>query len=176
MKVFAKNSNIFRLLSEAVSEGILVVNDEQLIVAANLSAHTMFGYVNEELIGQPLNKLIPSDYRKTHNNYVKGFIKKGDKRQMGQGRSIYGCKKNGDEFPVEAGLNPFKILGNTYTMALMTDISERKKAEEELSHWFQVFNESLNEIYVFDAETFRFINVNNMLSHVYMIKIVGIII
>lgn len=160
MKVFEKNSNIFRLLSEAVSEGILVVNQEQFIVAANGSAHSMFGYADEELVGQPLNILIPSNYRKAHVDHVSGFIKKGENRPMGHGRNIYGRKKNGDEFPVEAGLNPFKILGNEYTMALMTDISERKKAEEEVSHWFQIFNESLNEIYVFDAETFKFINVN----------------
>ena len=160
MKVFEKNSNIFRLLSEAVSEGILVVNDEQLIVAANGSAHIMFGYEDEELIGRPLNILIPSKYRKAHTSHAKSFPKAGEKRQMGYGRDLHGLKKNGKEFPVEAGLNPFKLLGNTYTLALVTDISERKRAEEEVSHWFQIFNESLNEIYVFDATTFKFINVN----------------
>ncbi|MGI9553081.1 MAG: PAS domain-containing sensor histidine kinase, partial [Aurantibacter sp.] len=62
--------------------------------------------------------------------------------------------------PVEAGLNPFSLYGQTYVMALITDITERKKAEEELSHWFKIFNESLNEIYVFNTKTLRFINVN----------------
>lgn len=160
MKVFAKNSNIFKLLSESVSEGILVVNDKQLIVAANGSAHTMFGYLEEELIGKPLNILIPTNHRKEHSVHFKGFVKGAEKRQMGQGRSLFGCKKNGGEFPVEAGLNPLELYGNTYVMALVTDITERKKAEEELIHWYQIFNESLNEIYVFDASTFKFVNVN----------------
>lgn len=160
MKVFDKNSNIFRLLTESVSEGILVINDKQVIVEANGSAHTMFGYADEELVGQPLNILIPTNHRKTHAGHVKGFVKGGEKRQMGHGRNLYGCKKNGEEFPVEAGLNPLQLYGNTYVMALVTDITERKKVEEELSHWFQIFNESLNEIYVFDATTFKFINVN----------------
>lgn len=160
MKVFEKNSNIFRILSESVSEGILVVNHEQLIVAANGSAHQMFGYDDEELIGQPLNILIPTTHRKAHGGHFKGFVKGGEKRQMGQGRTLYGCKKNGEEFPVEAGLNPLELYGSKYVMALVTDITERKKAEEELRLWFQIFNESLNEIYVFDATTLQFINVN----------------
>lgn len=161
MEVFGKNSNIFRLLSESVSEGILVVNDKQLIVAANGSANAMFGYAEEELVGQPLNVLIPTNHRKAHGGHFNGFVKGAEKRQMGKGRSLYGCKKNGEEFPVEAGLNPLELYGNTYVMALVTDITERKKSEEELSHWFQIFNESLNEIYVFDAETFKFLNVNH---------------
>ena len=59
MKVFEKNSNIFRLLSEAIAEGIMVVNDKQLIVAANGPASEMFGYAGDELIGQNLNSLLP---------------------------------------------------------------------------------------------------------------------
>ncbi|WP_394973048.1 PAS domain S-box protein [uncultured Croceitalea sp.] len=161
MKVFEKNSNIFKLLSEAVSEGIIVVNDKQMIVAANGAANKMFGYADEELIGIPLDTLIPSQHHKSHVGHFKGFLKGSEKRQMGSGRNLCGVKKNGNQFPVEVGLNPFKLYGNTYIMALMTDITERKKAEEELSHWFQIFNESLNEIYVFDATTFKFINVNH---------------
>ncbi|MRI00725.1 PAS domain S-box protein [Kriegella sp. EG-1] len=160
MEVFEKNSNIFRLLSESVSEGILVVNDKQFIVAANGSAHSMFGYDNDELIGKPLNILIPTNYHAAHSGHFESFKDGAEKRQMGHGRNLFGCKKNGEEFPVEAGLNPLKLYDNTYIMALVTDITERKKAEEELSHWFQIFNESLNEIYVFDASTLKFINVN----------------
>jgi len=160
MKVFEKNSNIFRLLSEAISEGILVINDKQFIVSANGSAHDMFGYEADGLIGQHLNILIPSHSRKPHSGNVKTYLKKGEKRQMGNGQTFSGCKKNGEEFPLEVGLNPFEIYGNKYTMGLLTDVTERKKAERELSHWFQIFNESLNEIYVFDATTLKFINVN----------------
>ncbi len=161
MKVFERNSNIFKLLSEAVSEGIIVVNDEQKIVAANESANTMFGYAEDELVGLSLDTLIPAHYHKAHRGHFKGFLKGSEKRQMGRGRNLSGVKKNGNQFPVEVGLNPFQLYGNTYIMALMTDITERKKAEEEVSHWFQIFNESLNEIYVFDASTFKFVNVNH---------------
>ncbi|MFS4467880.1 PAS domain S-box protein [Maribacter sp. 2210JD10-5] len=161
MKVFEKNSNIFKLLSEAVSEGIIVVNAKQIIVAANGSANKMFGYQDEEMVGLPLHSLIPKQHHTSHTGHFESFLVGSQKRQMGRGRNLSGAKKNGGQFPVEVGLNPFQLYGNRYIMALMTDITERKKAEEEVSHWFQIFNESLNEIYVFDATTFKFINVNH---------------
>ncbi|WP_273565657.1 sensor histidine kinase [Maribacter halichondriae] len=160
MRVFQKNSNIFNLLSEGVSEGIIVVNTKQEIVATNSSAEEMFGYKKDELLGKPLDTLIPKRYHKNHDRHVDEFIKKSQKRQMGHGRDINGIRKNGEEFPVEAGLNPFEIYGSTYVMALVIDITERKIKERELSHWARIFDESLNEIYVFDVKSLRFENVN----------------
>ena len=160
MHIFQKNSNIFNVLSEGISEGIIVVNTEQVIVATNCSAMEMFGYEKEELIGKPLDILIPNRYHHNHDTHVENFIAKSGKRQMGHGRDLFGISKDGNEFPVEAGLNPFELNGATYIMALIIDITERKKKEIELSHWARIFNESLNEIYVFDAITFKFINVN----------------
>jgi PAS domain S-box-containing protein len=160
MRVFQKNSNIFNLLSEGVSEGIIVVNAEQEIVATNTSAEEMFGYEKEELIGKPLDILIPKRYHHNHDAHVDHFISKSEKRQMGHGRDLFGICKDGHEFPVEAGLNPFELYGATYVMALIIDITERKRKEKELNHWARIFDESLNEIFVFDADTFNFINVN----------------
>ncbi|MDC6405297.1 MULTISPECIES: sensor histidine kinase [Maribacter] len=160
MHVFNKNSNIFNLLSEGVSEGVIVINEEQTIVATNSSAEEMFGYGKEELIGKPLKILIPNRFHNHHETHVQNFIAKGEKRQMGHGRDLYGVRKNGHEFPVEAGLNPFELYGATYTMALVIDITERKRIEKELSLWARIFDETLNEIYVFDIDSLKFINVN----------------
>lgn len=160
MHVFKKNSNIFNLLSEGVSEGIIVINEEHTIVATNTSAEEMFGYGKEELIGKPLKILIPNRFHNHHETHVQDFIAKGEKRQMGHGRDLYGICKNGHEFPVEAGLNPFELYGATYIMALVIDITERKRREKELSLWARIFDETLNEIYVFDTDSLRFINVN----------------
>ena len=161
MKVFQKNSNIFNLLSEGVSEGIIVVNTKQKIVASNSAAENMFGYDDDELLGKPLDTLIPRRYHGHHAQHVEHFIEKSAKRPMGHGRDLQGIRKNGEEFPVEAGLNPFELYGSTYVMALIIDITERKIREKELSHWWHIFEESLNEIFVFDAETFKFTHVNS---------------
>lgn len=153
-------TNIFETIFDSVSEGIIVVNKQQQIVAANPSANDMFGYTENELLSQPLNKLVPSKYHGVHGDHVNQFMKQSDKRQMGKGRDLYGVRKNGETFPVEAGLSPFNVNGETFVMALVIDITERKKAEMELIHWSRIFDESLNEIYIFEATSLRFINVN----------------
>ncbi len=145
MRVFQKNSNIFNLLSEGVSEGIIVVNTEQKIVATNSSAEEMFGYQKDELIGNPLDTLIPKRYRHSHDAHVENFIEKSEKRQMGHGGDLYGVRKDGHEFPVEAGLNPFELYGSTYVMALVTDITERKSYTEKLEKTVQERTKQLTE-------------------------------
>ncbi|ALM07789.1 histidine kinase [Sediminicola sp. YIK13] len=133
MRFFKENSNIFNLLSSAISEGIIVVNREQFIVATNNSANEMFGYSNGALIGKPLNTLIPQKFHHNHGGHFAGFMQKSNKRQMGQGRDLFGMRKNGEEFPVEAGLNPFEVDGVTYVMALVIDITQRKQQERQIS-------------------------------------------
>lgn len=160
MEVFKKGINVFKLLSEAVSEGIVVVNTLQQIVATNRAANTLFGYEEEELLGKHLDTLIPKKYHKAHNQHTKGFMQNSGKRKMGHGRDLYGLRKDGSTFPVEAGLNPFTIYDNDYVMALLIDITERKKAEQDLKHWASIFNDSLNEIFIFDAKTLQFLDVN----------------
>ncbi|MGJ8734977.1 PAS domain-containing sensor histidine kinase [Zobellia laminariae] len=165
MNIFQKNSDIFNLLAEGVSEGIIVVNRDQVIVTSNSSAEEMFGYEKGELLGKPLDTLIPQRYHKHHDQHVDHFISKSEKRQMGHGRDLHGIRKNKEEFPVEAGLNPFELDGSVFVMALIIDITERKKREQELSHWARIFNESLNEIYTFDATSFIFKDVNKAAQH-----------
>lgn len=155
-----KGNNVFRILSEAVSEGIIIVNKNQTIVATNMAASILFGYDNEELVGQHLDVLIPKNYHSNHHKYVSGFMKTSDKRQIGHELDLYGLRKDRSQFPLEVGLNPFTIYDNDYVMALVIDISVRKKAAQELKHWATIFNESLNEIFIFDAETLKFIDAN----------------
>ncbi len=127
-----KEQDIFNVLFEAVSEGVVVVDDKQKIVSVNSSVEKMFGYNEGELVGQQLNILIPTNYHAGHGAHFNGFMKNREKRQMGNGRDLYGARKNGDVFPLEAGLNPFDIYGKTFVMALIIDISVRKQQEEEI--------------------------------------------
>jgi hypothetical protein len=133
MKVFEeKKGNIFRILSEAISEGIIIVNENQEIVTSNEAADHMFGYEAKELLGENINLLIPREYRSSHTEQVDEYLERSDPRQMGHGRDLYGQRKDGSVFPVEAGLNPFEIYGSKYVMALVTDISIRKTQEKEI--------------------------------------------
>ena len=140
MEIFGgKQGNIFKLLSESISEGIIIVNSKQEIVASNEAANAMFGYENDELEGKPLNVLIPKNYHKKHEHHFSGFMGHFETRQMGHGRDLFGMRKDGTQFPVEAGLNPFDINEAKYVMALVSDITIRKRNENQIVN----LNESL---------------------------------
>jgi len=130
--MFKKNQEIFNLLFEAVSEGVIVVDQNQNIVAVNSYAESMFGYQKEELVDENLQILIPSKYHHNHGDHFTGFVNKSSRRKMGQGRDLFGITKGKKIFPLEVGLNPFKIYDKTYIMALVIDITLRKESEKEI--------------------------------------------
>ncbi len=130
--MFKSNNDIFEILSEAISEAIIVVDETQTIVAINSSTSSIFGYDKEELNGQKLDILIPKSFRHGHDSHFKNYYKHSTKRKMGLGKELFGAKKDGEEFPVEVGLNPFKIYDKKYVMALVIDITYRKQAEKKI--------------------------------------------
>lgn len=141
MEVFKGNSNIFQLLTEAVSEGVIVVNKDQIIVASNSALEQMFGYNEKELVGKKLQTLIPQNYRPNHGKHFKHFTENKSKRKMGKSNDLYGQKKDGSQLAVEVGLNPFSIYEKDYVMALVIDVTERKKQERQI----KLLNESLEQ-------------------------------
>jgi PAS domain S-box-containing protein len=141
----SKDQDIFNVLFEAVSEGVVVVDDKQNIVSANSSVEKMFGYEKDELLKKKLEILIPKNYHAGHGAHFSGFMKNKEKRQMGNGRDLYGARKNGVVFPLEAGLNPFEIYGKTFIMALVIDISVRKRQEEEIHKLNDELEKKVNE-------------------------------
>lgn len=92
----------------------------------------MFGYDHQEMVGKNLNILIPNEYKKTHPKEAKEFMGSSNPRKMGHGRDLFGKRKDGSIFPVEAGLNPFIIEDSRFVMALITDISIRKYQEHQI--------------------------------------------
>ncbi len=132
MRVFAKNSNIFTVLSEAVSEGLIVVNGERIIVATNKKTDKMFGYLSEELIGQSLNILIPDSFSEVHNNHVKDYFDTERSRKTPVGRCLFGLRKSKQQFPVEVTLCPFTIYDINYVLALAVDKTEIKEKDNQI--------------------------------------------
>lgn len=158
--MFKDDKDIFKILSDAVSEGIVIVDANRNIVSTNISADVMFGYNKHELIGKGLNILIPQNYHSKHDAYFEVFYKNSEKRKMGHGRDLFGLHKKGHQFPVEVGLNPFTVFDKTYIMALIIDTTDRKQVEQERNYLSKIFDDSLNEIYVFDSISLKFINAN----------------
>lgn len=123
---------VFNILLGAVSEGVIIVDDSKTIMEVNSSAERIFDYNRNELVGRPLNTLIPDQHHSDHSAHFENFLQKHEHRQMGTGRDIHGKRKDGSIFPVEAGLNPFVIDGKTYVMALIIDITDRKRHEMQV--------------------------------------------
>jgi PAS domain S-box-containing protein len=122
----------FRLVVESTPNAIVMVNAEGLIVLANAQAEKFFGYRREELVGQPVEVLVPERFRVRHSGYRESFFAFPTARPMGAGRDLYGRHKDGSEFPVEIGLTPIQTSEGLHVLSAIVDISERKRAEESL--------------------------------------------
>ncbi|AUC76114.1 MULTISPECIES: PAS domain-containing sensor histidine kinase [unclassified Olleya] len=143
--MFNNNQEIFEILSEAISEGILIVDENQTIIAVNASTEEMFGYNKDELNNKPLETLIPSNYHKGHGHQFNSYYKNSEKRSMGKGRALFAARKDGSTFPVEVGLNPFNITDKKYVMALVIDITERKNYTDKLEKTVEERTKQLRE-------------------------------
>jgi len=132
--MFHQNKNIFDILFEAIPEGAIVVDDSQIIIAANYSAEKMFCYNKGELLNQHLNVLIPNKYKESHGGNFEMFIERNEIRKTEHSINLFAVTKNNKEFPVEIGLNPFKVDNILYVVALIVDISKRKENERKIEN------------------------------------------
>lgn len=121
---------MMRLAVEASPNGMIMTNRDGKIVLVNTATEKLFGYERCELIGCSLEKLIPKRFRPQHPEFRRDYFDKPQSRAMGHGRNLYGLRKNGEEFPVEVGLNPVEAENDFYVLAAIVDITERKQAEE----------------------------------------------
>ncbi len=116
------------------TEGILAVNDKGEITRVNPSAERLFGYEKDELIGKKIEVLIPKRFS-NHIDQREKFSHNPHARSMGAGMELYGCKKNGTEFPVEISLSPYSASHGKFVIAFIIDITIRKLAEEKLKNY-----------------------------------------
>jgi PAS domain S-box-containing protein len=136
-----ESKDIFRILFESAGEGLLLVDSAGNIIMANPRVEEMFGYDKDELTGKKVEVLIPESSREKHVQHRQTYGQHPKKRSMGAGYDLAGQRKNGSAFPVEISLNYFHAGEGMVVMALITDITERKKIESE----FHKLNEELEK-------------------------------
>jgi PAS domain S-box-containing protein len=119
---------IFGLLSE----GVVVVDHSGRIVLVNRRVKEIFGYGADEMLGRPLDILLPEKFHRSHALAIESFFKNPRARSMGHGRDLVAKRKNGETFPVEVGLCAFNVGHCELSIAIVADISVRKKMEMEL--------------------------------------------
>lgn len=122
----------FRELLEAAPDAIIEVDQEGRIVLLNKVTEQLFGYQREELLGQPVEVLIPRDVRAGHHKHRDEYWARPTTRPMGTGLKLEGQRKNGSCFPVEISLSPVQFEEGFRVSAIIRDVSERRRAEEQL--------------------------------------------
>ncbi|MGH8094481.1 MAG: PAS domain S-box protein [Chthoniobacterales bacterium] len=122
---------IFRLLVEAIPSAVVLADRPGRIVLTNAGTEKLFGYTRDELIGQPVEMLVPERFRAIHPSYRAIYARKSEARPMGKGRDLFARRKNGSEVPVEIGLNPIETPKGSFILSVIIDISDRKSAEEQ---------------------------------------------
>lgn len=122
----------YREIFQSMSEGIIMVDEAGKIAIANPVAEQLFGYNTDGLNGLVLENLLPERYRRGHVNFRHAFNSNPHPRRMGFGRDLTALRKDGTEFPVEISLSYTQVQGRLLVMAFISDISQRKQAEDAL--------------------------------------------
>ncbi len=122
----------FRLAVESAPNAMVMVDRHGHIVLVNSQTERLFGYTRGELIGQAVEVLVPQRFRHAHTEDRTKFHRAPEMRAMGAGRELHGVRKDGREVPIEIGLNPLEIAGQTFVLSAIVDITERQRAEEAL--------------------------------------------
>jgi PAS domain S-box-containing protein len=118
---------------ETTTDAILILDHEQKITLANRAAEQLFGYPKESLLHQPIDMLIPPRFHSAHHHHVEGFGKTGASvRRMGGEANVVGMRADATEFPIDASISHLLEDGKPLYTVILRDITERKRAEQEL--------------------------------------------
>jgi len=127
-----KSEQKFKALLDAAPDATVIVNEKGNIEMINHQTENLFGYSREEMIGKPIEILIPEELRSIHEHHRAGFVKTARVRTMGEGIELNAIKKNGSRFPVEISLSPIHTEEGMLVSASVRDITMRKNLENEL--------------------------------------------
>ncbi len=127
-----RSEELNRSITESAADAIISINSDGIILSWNNAAGKIFGYSSSEMINKNLSEIIPPRYKDGHNSGIKRLKIGGKIIIIGQTIELTAFRKNGDEFPIELSLSSWETNNQKYFTGIIRDITERKKAEEEL--------------------------------------------
>jgi two-component system sensor kinase FixL len=135
----------FRAVVESVPNAILLVDGEGKVTLTNPQAQALFGYGREELIGRPVELLIPEGYRSVHETFRQSHAAEARAQLTGVARELYALHKDGSEVPVEMVLKPMRTVDASFVLVSLVDVTERRQNErtaarqrDEIAHLSRV--------------------------------------
>jgi PAS domain S-box-containing protein len=151
----------FRSLLEAAPDAMVIVDREGGIVLVNARTESLFGYSREELLGQPLEQLVPEVSRSRHKTYRARYFVRPHPRAMGSGMQLSARRKDGAEFPIEVSLSPIETPEGTLVLSAVRDISDRRAADAELRRLRDALEHAVEGVARLDDRG-RFMEVNTV--------------
>jgi PAS domain S-box-containing protein len=129
----AENEQRYRALVEADPDGVVIIDAESVIVAVNPAMGRIFGYTTEQMVGKPLTVLMPHRLRGAHMAGTRRYLATGERSIPWRGVQVPALRRDGTEFPVEINFSEYTSGGSKVFAGFITDITERRRAEEALS-------------------------------------------
>ena len=122
----------FRTILESAPDAMIIIDDRGKIAVVNGQAESMFGYTRDEMLGQPIEMLLPERLREQHVQNRNAFNEDPRLRPMGAGLDLLARRKDDSEFPVEISLSPVRSAGRKFVSSVIRDVTRRKRMEDEI--------------------------------------------
>ncbi len=128
----SKSEDFLRMIIETAPNGMVLVKETGAITLVNHQTQELFGYDRDELLGQPLEMLLPGRFRRKHSQHLMAYFNQPRVRPMGGSMELFGLRKDGSEFPIDVSLSFFESEEEILACASIRDVTQRKQTEAEL--------------------------------------------
>jgi PAS domain S-box-containing protein len=145
-EVLAENAARTAAILEAAVDGIISIDERGTIKTFNPSAQRIFGYSAEEVTGKNVSVLMPPPFQGEHDGYIAHYLATGQKRIIGIGREVVGLRKDGTIFPMDLSVAEARVGEHRLFVGMVRDITERKRAEEQLAKSHENLQKALAEL------------------------------
>lgn len=159
-KNFVEREQHLLAVANSVQDGIVSADNYGNIIFWNEGARKIFGYEEQEVVGQPLSIIMPEKYREAHKKGMRRYLQTGEKRVIGQVVELEGLRKDGSEFPLELSIGVWETEYGKYFTAIIRDNTEHLQSVNALRHSQSALDATLDGVFIFSPETLKFFYVN----------------